>query len=294
MEYTAPLERSASANYAKHIFYHHINDISIFIEDTEQVVSKVFLTLLQPHLGNIRLEKIFPLGGRTAVIEKAKQETNKKNIFIVDGDLYLLCGEYRPLPDNVIRLEKYSIENYLITDIDTIYSYVDSNITSHDKPSIIDKLDIESWLNQQAEFEELYYLFALSHKCQSGIITTGRNFCNFTTNFKDFYPCSNKIQEIYSSVKSDLITKGKFKDNDDLELSLKEMKESFSNSFDAIKYINGKLLIQLLFNLIQDKFSKFRFTKDVAKNQLAKHCPCYVFEPIANLIKIQFEYHSKP
>ena len=294
MEYTAPLERSASANYAKHIFYHHINDISIFIEDTEQVVSKVFLTLLQPHLGNIRLEKIFPLGGITAVIEKAKQETNKKNIFIVDGDLYLLCGEYRPLPDNVIRLEKYSIENYLITDIDTIYSYVDSNITSHDKPSIIDKLDIESWLNQQAEFEELYYLFALSHKCQSGIITTGRNFCNFTTNFKDFYPCSNKIQEIYSSVKSDLITKGKFKDNDDLELSLKEMKESFSNSFDAIKYVNGKLLIQLLFNLIQDKFSKFRFTKDVAKNQLAKHCPCYVFEPIANRIKIQFEYHSKP
>lgn len=294
MEYTAPLERSASANYAKHIFYHHINDISIFIEDKEQVVSKVFLTLLQPHLGDIRLEKIFPLGSRTAVIEKAKQETNKKNIFIVDGDLYLLCGEYNPLPDNVIRLEKYSIENYLITDISTIYDYVDINITSHDKHSIIDKLDIKSWLNKQAEFKELYYLFALSHKCQSGIITTGRNLCDFTTDFKDFYPCSNKIQKISSSIKSDLIKKGKFKDNDDLELSLKEMKESFSNSFDAIKYVNGKLLIQLLFNLIQDKFSKFRFTKDVAKNQLAKHCPHYVFEPIANRIKIQLEYHSKP
>ena len=294
MEYTAPLERSASANYAKHIFYHHINDISIFIEDKEQVVSKVFLTLLQPHLGDIRLEKIFPLGSRTAVIEKAKQETNKKNIFIVDGDLYLLCGEYNPLPDNVIRLEKYSIENYLITDINTIYDYMDNNIILHDKYSIIDKLDIKNWLTQQAKFEELYYLFAISHKCQSGIITTGRNFCDFTTDFKDFYPCDNKIQEIYSSVKSDLITKGNFKDNDDLELSLNEMKESFSNSFDVIKYVNGKLLIQLLFNLIQNKFSKFRFKKDVAKNQLAKLCPSYVFEPIANRIKIQLEYHGNP
>lgn len=286
MEYTSPLKRSTNANYAKHIFYRHVNDITIFIEDTEEGISKVFLTLLQPHLENIRLEKIFPLGGRCAVIEKAKKETNYKNIFIIDGDLYLLCGEYETLPNNTIRLEKYCIENYLIEDKNAIYDYIDSNVSSLDRSAITEALDIENWFRNQYIFEELYYLFAVAHKCKSGIKTTGRNHFDFLKSYNDSHPCKNKLQAIIDEIESNLIANNYFADNNQIKLSLKELKNKYS--FDARKYVNGKLLLHLLFNLIKCNIgSKFKYEKRLAKIQLAKYCSHDVFQSIANQISSQ-------
>ncbi|MBK7680427.1 MAG: DUF4435 domain-containing protein [Chitinophagaceae bacterium] len=64
----------------------------------------------------VKLNKIFPLRGKTNVIEKSiKHIGDKKKVFLVDKDFDDLLGKVKS-QSNLFYLEKYSIENYLVVE----------------------------------------------------------------------------------------------------------------------------------------------------------------------------------
>jgi hypothetical protein len=104
------LQRSEAARFAASVFFEDFNDVDVYVEDTAEGFSKIYGILLGRLLADrLTISRVFPLGGRTSVIAAAQREytSQRKSVFIIDGDLYLLCGEREALPLNVIKIDLY-------------------------------------------------------------------------------------------------------------------------------------------------------------------------------------------
>ena len=70
---------------AEDVFFIQFNEISFFIEDTEQ--ENFYYNILKKLFPSIQIEKIFPLNGKDNVIEDCKKNIGNKNkIYLVDKD----------------------------------------------------------------------------------------------------------------------------------------------------------------------------------------------------------------
>jgi hypothetical protein len=95
--------------------YRSYNDIDIFVEDT--TCRNAYEALIGRMIGeNVRVERIFQLGGRKAVIEKCREDTDstRKKIYIIDGDIDVLTGKYEKRIKNLYQLKEYCFENLII------------------------------------------------------------------------------------------------------------------------------------------------------------------------------------
>ncbi|MGQ7746074.1 DUF4435 domain-containing protein [Pectobacterium brasiliense] len=164
------LERSISAKRAMPVFYQELNDINIFIEDTAIGYDRIYQNILVKLLDDFRIKKIFPIGSRKQVLSKAREDIEKLDtLFIVDGDLYLLGGEIEDIPDNVVVLERYCIENYL-TDEKAISEIISEEITSFSENNDNDSFGFELLMQSlRTNLEELFVLFTVCHSLETGI-----------------------------------------------------------------------------------------------------------------------------
>ncbi|MCH4996040.1 DUF4435 domain-containing protein [Pectobacterium carotovorum] len=164
------LERSISAKRAMPVFYQELNDINIFIEDTAIGYDRIYQNILVKLLDDFRIKKIFPIGSRKQVLSKAREDIEKLDtLFIVDGDLYLLGGEFEDIPDNVVVLERYCIENYL-TDEKAISEIISEEITSFSENNDNDSFGFELLMQSlRTNLEELFVLFTVCHSLETGI-----------------------------------------------------------------------------------------------------------------------------
>lgn len=116
--------RSTRSKYAASVLYHEVNDIDIYIEDTEPGYAKIFNIIFSRLFdGKYKIGRVFPLGGRDIVIAKHAEFTSEKrpSLFVIDGDLYLMSGDYIENQKGLYKLPYYCVENILI-DHDSIIS----------------------------------------------------------------------------------------------------------------------------------------------------------------------------
>ena len=93
------------------IFYVQFNEIFFYIEDEDQ--ENFYFCILKKLFPDVVFEKIFPLGGKNAVIEESeKYLIDKKKVFIVDKDYDDILNRLVRNP-NLFYLDRYSIENYV-------------------------------------------------------------------------------------------------------------------------------------------------------------------------------------
>lgn len=105
-------EASVSFNRGQDLLYRQFNDIDVYVEDSgkERLYYQLFKTLLP----GIKLSKIFPLNGKGNVILEAQaNSTDKRKVYLVDLDFDQILGRKQNIR-NLIYLERYSIENYLL------------------------------------------------------------------------------------------------------------------------------------------------------------------------------------
>lgn len=160
-----PLEYSDRAIIGLSEFFAAFNEKKIFVED--ECGRLVHERIINEIIGKGRVHRVFALNGRDLVLNHWRQNRNdKKTIYIIDGDLDLFLGD-RLMSENLFTLEKYCIENYLlskeylrkaaedfIANIDDVDKFVDS---IYSEVEIIEK-----------EFLGIYVLYALSHKLKCG------------------------------------------------------------------------------------------------------------------------------
>lgn len=140
-------------------FFAYRNDVDIFTEDKTSD-KEFYKTLFQRLLGDkIKINDITPLGCKSNVLEAFDNQipnSTRKQYFIVDGDLELIINTNRKSENNLIVLDAYCIENYLIDECGAIELIYFSN-GKEDRDNISKRLNFEKWLSYNST--ELVSLF---------------------------------------------------------------------------------------------------------------------------------------
>jgi hypothetical protein len=167
------------------VFYVQFNDVDFYVEDEEQ--ENLYFIILRKLLPDIQLERIFALGGKSIVINHAKNNQSKrKSVYILDKDFDDLLKIQTVLP-NLFYLDAFCIENYLIEE-EAAVQYVISEKPKLKQKEIRQKLEFGSFTQTCfKELRELHLLFFLAQKfANSQVATTGSkisNYCQTTANF---------------------------------------------------------------------------------------------------------------
>lgn len=125
------------------------NDIDIYTED--KVADKEFYKALFKRLFNngTNVNDVTPLGCKANVLnayDSQDKKSMRKRLYIVDGDLDLIIGTNRKAEENLVILDSYCIENYLIEEAAIIELIYYSN-GSESKETIKAKLNFSKWLS---------------------------------------------------------------------------------------------------------------------------------------------------
>lgn len=202
------LERKSSAKVAKSVFYEDFNDIDIYIEDTAPGYRKIFKELLRRVFDNeLKIDQIFPIGSRDLVIEECRknQQGNRKRIFIIDGDLYLLHENNKIKLKGLFILPRYCIENYLIHEtsiIDVLYE----EEPELEKVQIAKNLKFNDWIKaNDTILTELFKVYALCKKHIPQEQTVAYKVSNLCKDNSGEL-CSIKVSNRIESLKQKLIS----------------------------------------------------------------------------------------
>lgn len=112
---------SRRAKVALSYLFRPLQDIDIYVED---INDEVFYSELIRHIApsHIRVVRVFPKGGRQAVLKAARCHDfqQRRALFLVDGDFEWVRGENPPAVHGVYRIEAYCIENLLIHEMPAV------------------------------------------------------------------------------------------------------------------------------------------------------------------------------
>jgi hypothetical protein len=113
------IEYTAKAQYARALLLRKYNDLLVFVEDPS--LQYMYIRLVNKILGGAaRVEHVFGLGGRAAVVEACMRNPfvgPKPAVYLIDGDLDLLTGANAPPSPRLYRINAYSVENILIDEM---------------------------------------------------------------------------------------------------------------------------------------------------------------------------------
>lgn len=154
------------------IFFQHKNDIDFFIEDSND--EEFYKALFQNLFEEKRIGKIQSCGCRTKLIDACKNDqidSKRKRFYISDGDLDLIFKEDEVNLKNLIILDRYCIENYLLEEESVIEIIHDSIVL--EKSKIKNQLGFENWFKAISKpLIDLFLHYAISQKHAVGEQTT--------------------------------------------------------------------------------------------------------------------------
>jgi hypothetical protein len=201
------LEFGYKALKALPMFFSYRNDIDIYTED--KVADKEFYrTLFKRLLGNeIKINDVTPLGCKTNVLnafDNQNKTDRRRKIYIVDGDLELILDTNRKTSGNLIVLDSYCIENYLIDETGGIELIYFSN-GSESRDNLKNKLNFSKWLEYNTPcLIDLFLNFAILRKYGGGpIIKTAHDF--LSQNGKETILDKASINQYSQDIKSQII-----------------------------------------------------------------------------------------
>lgn len=144
-------------------------DLFLFVEDEnlnymyEKVVNKLFGR-------SLNVKKIFPLKNKRKVLLQfskwieAEEPIKSNIIFLVDKDFDHLLNKKIPAHKNLVELEYYTIENYIISKEGAI-SLMKRKLNNYDNEEVERLLDWDEWFSYICTtFEELFIHYGIAHK----------------------------------------------------------------------------------------------------------------------------------
>ncbi|WP_121812809.1 DUF4435 domain-containing protein [Mucilaginibacter kameinonensis] len=274
-------KRSKQGLQGQVILWAQFNDLTIYIEDEFQ--ENLYFQILKKIFPTIRLEKIFPLGGKKPVLKKAKVSlTNKKKVFIVDKDFDEILDNKEAI-QNVFYLERYSIENYLFEQ-DAIVEIVKEENPQVKTKEIRDKFKITNFVADASHMlAELSAHFLLINKFELGLkflnIDPNRD-CDFKSTPKQIK--SNTVNDFYEKVKIELAKKKpRLKYSTQIRLAKRHFKPSKS-----LINIPGKYLVNLLKFMLRKLFTFVQCSSDSFIYRLFKNCNLNSLSSLKNSIEL--------
>jgi hypothetical protein len=103
--------KSRSYLYAESVFFVQFNEVDFYVEDEDS--ESLYYAIFSRLFPDIRIERIFPLGGKRAVLEHAQRQDAPNSIYVLDKDFDDLLG-IQLKKSNVFYLERFCIENHVL------------------------------------------------------------------------------------------------------------------------------------------------------------------------------------
>jgi hypothetical protein len=281
------LERRIAAKSASSLFYEEYNDVDIYIEDTAVGYRKIFKELLNKALGSkFSIAQVFPIGTRNEVIaecEKNQEPADRKRVYIVDGDFYLLNGGDREDLKGLFVLPRYCIENYFFNE-DAIAQTAYEEEAEMEIDDILRGIDFNHWLNENEKtLLELFIVYAICFKhipSEQTISFKVTKLCSSNSGIV----CPDKINLRITELRNKLIA---FFGEERLELEIGIIKEKIkSKDKKLLRFVSGKdYLLPLMIARLQS-FLKFSPNSTTLRIRLAiksevdelKEIENYIFE----------------
>lgn len=269
-------------NYAKHTkasFYDHKNNINIFIEDTDVIIKKVYHNLFSCIDSDyFKVKEVFPIGNRNAVIKAANENISKEdNIYIIDGDLYLLCGEKEKINANILVLDKYCIENYLLKENYLLEIMLDEDHYK-DRNKLKELLNYSDWLEKNSRLLGLFAKMSVSHSLNLGCPTISlckvKEMIDFDILVDNNF--GNIKQEFFEKVENSIFNCLSDENFHLFQSEVERIKRKFSGEcIEVMKYISGKdVLLPIMYHkisrIIKKKKGSFRISTNDFKVRLSR------------------------
>lgn len=264
---SSPPVRSPKSGLAESLLKDGSYDLFLFIEDEKLVA--VYTRIIRRILDQkVRIGGVYPMKSKDNVLKefyKWEGLTNRSNkcVFIIDRDFDRLKGLSVPNHPNLIELEYYTIENYLLTLSGTI-ELVQAKISNIPSEEIEEILKWQEWQNYINEgFKHLFIAYAIAHKYSS------YKNCSISPHVylqKGSYDINKtKVDEYIDKVK-------KFCEENDIDYSKEvaniQMEFIDNGEIEYEKLIKGKYKHSALFKYINSLFNK-KFDEDLANVILA-------------------------
>lgn len=257
-------QRTKRGMAGQDVFYAQFNDVRFYVEDTEQ--EQFYYEILRKLFPNMRLTKIFPLGGKEEVISKARICTSDRcRVFLVDKDFDDILRKKVSLP-NLFYLKQYSIENYLL-EHEAVHSVIVEEQPRLKISEIRGRFLVENFINERVQ--ELVDLFTLFLVAQ---VILYKN-CSFPP--ERFVEAGNKYKidqgkvDVYrKELIRQFLIKQKF---DDMVGTF--TKKAFRSKNPSMKrrHISGKYLCYLTKNKLCSEFHLKSLTNESFCYRLAKN-----------------------
>lgn len=268
------LTRNLKARVAKATFYDEYNEIDIFIEDTAHGYKKLFLKLVQRVLGpDYKVENVFPLGGRLEVLESCRHDQaprDRARLFIVDGDLYLLCGESECTNlRGLYVLPRYCIENHLICS-ESILSILEQEDAEKTYEVLEQHFDYSGWVSiNKDKLIDLYLEYAIAKKIAPSLQTVAFGYSKLISSNSGEID-QTKVENRISTLRSDII-----------EISGEELYETTRSQISSLidynedsllRFISGKDMLMPLLMMRSKRLVNFKAPNLSIKMRIADVC----------------------
>lgn len=291
------LTRKLSAKYAKSIFFDEYNDIDVYIEDTAKGCKKLFTEILNNVFeGKYHIQHVFPLGGRIEVINKCRQSqeyNNRKEIFIIDGDLYLLTDDSLKELKKLFCLNRYCIENYLIEE-KAILNIMDEEDIYKDYTKLKEELNYQEWIEKNNElFTNLYIEYAIAKIICPDISTISYKITKLVSSNIGLLD-KNKVEQRINEVKKEIIDRLGEEIYKKTRCSIESKIDCRDTNF-IIKYVSGKDHLFPLLKTRINTITKISVRNTSLKLRLAKKIYFSDLKEILEIIDSQdLSYEAAP
>ncbi|MGC1061508.1 DUF4435 domain-containing protein [Pantoea agglomerans] len=265
------LERGLAARKAKSVFFEERNSIDIYIEDTAIGYKKIYKCLLNRVLGErFLINDVFPLGGKSAVIQSWEADKNKRNrpqLHIIDGDIELLGGDRR-CEAGLYTLPYYCIENIFLCEQALLDILVEED-PEKERHELAHEFNFNEWIRLNIEpLIDLFITYYLVKKYTPTVPSIHYQVSKLAIDNSGVVD-RNKINQRILELENEIT---KVIPKEEVSTQRDEMLKNLDGRLDIKKYISGKdyllpLIVTRMKSVVNTKVSNITL-----KHRISQRC----------------------
>ena len=265
-------ERSEKGKFATSVFFHDVNDIDIYIEDTAHGYEKIYnIIFSRIFKDKYNIHKVFSLGGRKPVIDAFQNQgtTTRPYLFIIDGDFSLALGDEIGNSIGLYKLPCYCIEN-ILCDSHAFEILLDEEDLKVDSEKLKQTFNYAEWkLANEDKLFNLFVIYALIFKILPEIKTVtypANKLVSSNNGMIDEIKLSERITNLKDSIVERI---GSTQLDEEIAKLQANVLSQISEKLDIV---SGK---DYLYPLLRTRFDSTvdnRVSHSIFKLRLSKHC----------------------
>jgi hypothetical protein len=271
------------------IFYSDFNDVNFYVEDADQ--ENLYEVILRKLFSHLKVARIFPLGGKAAVLEHARSDSNihVKNFraYIVDRDFDYLLGKQCADP-RVFYIDRFCIESHLLE----VPALVEIVVENHPKKR---RAEVEAALSLDSQISSIYVSLRRLFKlflCSQGLDLGIRNcscppeaFCKPRRLWElNEAAVVRYVAELKEAARAKLIDPPL----EDFESDPRALPVGRASKYELV---SGKFVVAMVFHYVKSQYSLGSMTFESFVYRLAKNSDLFSMRPFAGRVGSAIRNH---